>query len=189
MQGIVGGTTTVIELHVPEPGAPDATAEVDARRVERILRNLLVNAVEHGENRDAIVTVAGDSDAVAIAVRDYGVGLAPGEERLAFDRFWRADPARARATGGTGLGLAIALEDARLHGGWLEAWGEPGRGSVFRLTLPRLSGGQLAGSPLPLGPDESELGGLLAQPASDVTLGSDVTPGSNVTLGSEASHG
>ena len=53
-----------------------------------------------------------------------------------FGRFWRADPARARSTGGTGLGLSIALEDVRLHGGWLQAWGEPGRGSVFRLTLP-----------------------------------------------------
>ncbi len=76
---------------------------------------------------------------------------------MVFDRFWRADPARARTSGGTGLGLAIALEDARLHGGWLEAWGECGRGSVFRLTLPRVAGGRLEGSPLPLGPDEAEV--------------------------------
>ena len=103
------------------------------------------------------MTVAGDSAAVAVAIRDYGIGLAPGEERLVFDRFWRADPARARTTGGTGLGLAIALEDARIHGGWLEAWGEAGRGSLFRLTLPRAAGVELAGSPLPLGPDEAEL--------------------------------
>src|SRR6185437_6672492 len=97
-----------------------------------------------------------DGGAVAIAVRDHGVGLSPGEEFLVFDRFWRADPARARTTGGTGLGLAIALEDARLHGGWLEAWGEPGQGSVFRLTLPRTVGSTLVGSPLPLGPDLAE---------------------------------
>ena len=132
-------------------------AEVDRRRVERILRNLLVNAVEHGEGRDVVVTVAADMNAVAIAVRDHGVGLAAGEEQLVFERFWRADPARARTTGGTGLGLAIALEDARLHGGWLQAWGEKGRGSVFRLTLPRTAGEPLAGSPLPLGPDEAEV--------------------------------
>ena len=76
-----------------------------------------------------------------------------------FDRFWRADPARARTTGGTGLGLAIALEDARLHDGWLQAWGEPGKGSVFRLTVPRASpGSNSLGSPLPLGPDEAEPG-------------------------------
>ncbi len=145
-----------IEFRLP---AEPCVAEVDRRRVERILRNLLVNAVEHGEGKDAVVTVAGDSVAVAVAVRDYGIGLAPGEERLVFDRFWRADPARARTTGGTGLGLAIALEDARIHGGWLEAWGEAGRGSVFRLTLPRAAGVDLAGSPLPLGPDEAELAG------------------------------
>ena len=107
--------------------AEPCIAEVDRRRVERILRNLLLNAVEHGETRDTVVTAAMDSAAVAISVRDYGVGLAPGEEHLVFDRFWRADPARARTSGGTGLGLAIALEDARLHGGWLEAWGEQGR--------------------------------------------------------------
>jgi two-component system sensor histidine kinase MtrB len=129
----------------------------DSRRVERILRNLLVNAVEHGENLEAVVTVAADSGAVAVAVRDFGVGLRPGEEQLVFDRFWRADPARARTTGGTGLGLSIALEDARLHGGWLEAWGEPGRGSVFRLTLPRVAGEELAGSPLPLEPSPADV--------------------------------
>ena len=142
------------------PGEP-CLAEMDRRRVERILRNLLCNAVEHGEGRDVIVTSAADRDAIAVAVRDFGVGLAPGEEHLVFDRFWRADPARARTTGGTGLGLSIALEDARLHGGWLEAWGSPGRGSVFRLTLPRVAGEKLLGSPLPLVPDGADVDRLL----------------------------
>ncbi len=142
---------TRIEFRLP-PG--QCIAEVDRRRVERVLRNLLDNAVEHGEGRDVVVTVAADRDAVAVAVRDHGVGIGPGEHQFVFDRFWRADPARARTTGGTGLGLAIALEDARLHAGWLQAWGERGRGSVFRLTLPRAVGGQLVGSPLPLCPDE-----------------------------------
>jgi two-component system sensor histidine kinase MtrB len=140
-----------IEFRLPATGC---FAEVDRRRVERILRNILVNAVEHGEGKDVVVTTAMDSSAVAVSVRDYGVGLAPGEEHKVFDRFWRADPARARTTGGTGLGLAISLEDARLHGGWLQAWGERGKGSVFRLTLPRVAGQDLVGSPLPLGPDE-----------------------------------
>ena len=144
---------TRIEFRLP-PGP--CVAEVERRRIERVLRNLLDNAVEHGEGRDVVVTVAGDSDAVAVTVRDHGVGLAPGEQQFVFDRFWRADPARARTTGGTGLGLAIALEDTRLHGGWLQAWGEPGKGSVFRLTLPRVAGRGLAGSPLPLEPDEAE---------------------------------
>jgi two-component system, OmpR family, sensor histidine kinase MtrB len=143
-----------IEFRLP---AQACIAEVDRRRVERILRNLLVNAVEHGEGKDVVVTVAADSDAVAVAVRDHGVGLGPGEDQLVFERFWRADPARARTTGGTGLGLAISLEDARLHGGWLQAWGERGRGSVFRLTVPRVAGHPIAGSPLPLSPDEAEV--------------------------------
>ena len=122
-----------IEFRLP---AEPCLADADRRRVERILRNLLVNAVEHGEGSDVIVTVAADRDAVAVGVRDHGVGLKPGQDQLVFDRFWRADPARARTTGGTGLGLAIALEDAQLHGGWLQAWGSPGKGSVFRLDDP-----------------------------------------------------
>jgi two-component system sensor histidine kinase MtrB len=143
-----------IEFRLPATGC---FAEVDRRRVERILRNILVNAVEHGDGKDVVVTAAIDSAAVAVSVRDYGVGLRPGEQQRVFERFWRADPARARTTGGTGLGLAISLEDALLHGGWLQAWGERGKGSVFRLTLPRVVGQDLAGSPLPLGPDEAEL--------------------------------
>ncbi|WP_338779594.1 MtrAB system histidine kinase MtrB [Streptomyces sp. DG1A-41] len=130
-------------------------AEADARRVERVLRNLVVNAVEHGEGRDVVVKLAAAGGAVAVAVRDYGVGLKPGEATRVFSRFWRADPARARTTGGTGLGLSIALEDARLHGGWLQAWGEPGGGSQFRLTLPRTADEPLRGSPIPLEPKDS----------------------------------
>ncbi len=160
----------------PEP----CVAEVDRRRVERILRNLLDNAVEHGEGRDVVVTVAGDRDAVAVAVRDHGVGFGAAEAQMVFDRFWRADPARARTTGGTGLGLAIALEDARLHNGWLQAWGECGKGSVFRLTVPRTAGEELAGSPLPLGPDEAEPGPELIH-APLPLRGSPARPGPELT--------
>ena len=130
-------------------------AEADARRVERILRNLVVNAVEHGEGHDVVIKLAVGGSSVAVAVRDYGVGLKPGEAQRVFNRFWRADPARARTTGGTGLGLSIAVEDARLHGGWLQAWGEPAGGSQFRLTLPSSAGESLRSSPLPLEPVDS----------------------------------
>ncbi len=129
--------------------------EADGRRVERVLRNLVDNAIEHGEGEDVVVSLGAAGGAAAIAVRDYGIGLNPGEVNRVFNRFWRADPARARTTGGTGLGLAIALEDARLHGGWLQAWGEPGGGSQFRLTLPRTAGEPLRGSPIPLEPVDS----------------------------------
>ena len=119
------------------------------------MRNLVTNAIDHagtpadGRRRDARDRrpVAADDQAAAIAVRDYGVGLAPGESAMVFNRFWRADPARARTSGGTGLGLSISLEDAHLHGGWLQAWGRPGEGAQFRLTLPRRAGDVAAPEP------------------------------------------
>jgi len=136
--------------------AGPCVAEIDPRRVERILRNLLVNAVEHGEGRPVTVRLGVNQRSVAVSVRDSGVGLRPGEAGLVFTRFWRADPARARTSGGTGLGLAIAQEDARLHEGWLQAWGEPGVGSCFRLTLPRRTGVPIDRSPLPLTAEEEQ---------------------------------
>ncbi|WP_299051145.1 MtrAB system histidine kinase MtrB [uncultured Nocardioides sp.] len=149
-------------------------AEADARRVERVIRNLVTNAIDHarptsgdaagagagagqgdGTAADVVVRVEGDDRAAAVAVRDYGIGLESGESAMVFNRFWRADPARARTSGGTGLGLSISLEDAHLHGGWLQAWGRPGAGAQFRLTLPRRSGGELRQSPLPLVPTDA----------------------------------
>ena len=127
-------------------------AEADVRRVERIVRNLVTNAIDHADASGVVIRLAGDEQSTAVTVRDHGVGLRPGESAMVFNRFWRGDPARARTTGGTGLGLAIALEDARLHGGWLQAWGAPDGGAQFRLTLPRRSGDPLTRSPLPLVP-------------------------------------
>jgi two-component system sensor histidine kinase MtrB len=144
-----GSTITLVAPAVP------CTAEVDSRRIERVLRNLVANAIEHGEGRPVQVRVAADEQAVAVAVRDHGIGLAPQDVGMVFNRFWRADPARARTTGGTGLGLSIALEDAHLHNGWLQAWGELGDGCQFRLTVPRVLGADLDGSPIPLEPSDS----------------------------------
>jgi two-component system sensor histidine kinase MtrB len=138
------------------PGEP-VVVDVDSRRIDRVLRNLVTNALEHGEGKPVEVRLRAGEGGVAISIRDHGVGLRPGDASLVFGRFWRADPARARARGGTGLGLSIALEDVRLHGGWLQAWGEPGRGSLFRVTLPWHGGGTVTSSPLPLEPDEAEL--------------------------------
>ena len=120
----------------------------DPRRVDRILRNLISNAIEHGEAQPVDISIGASADAVAVVVRDRGVGFSQDDAEHVFTRFWRADPARARTTGGTGLGLAIAMEDARLHAGWLEATGAPGRGAVFRLTLPRRPDVVLTESPL-----------------------------------------
>lgn len=138
-----------VEVEVDMPAEP-VVAEVDPRRVERILRNLVANALDHSESKPVRVTLRGSESALAVSVRDHGVGLKPGEDALVFNRFWRADPSRVRRSGGTGLGLAIALEDAKLHGGRLDCWGSPGEGSCFRLTIPRRRGGVLTSSPLPL---------------------------------------
>ena len=143
---------TDLVLDLPSQGA---VAVIDPRRVARILRNLVVNAIEHGEGRPVHITVATNDDAVAVRVRDHGIGLDPEKLEMVFNRFWRADPARARTIGGSGLGLAISLEDARIHGGDLSAWGEPGQGSSFRLTLPRSPGQQVGSSPLTLVPDDA----------------------------------
>nr|WP_283241421.1 MtrAB system histidine kinase MtrB [Mobiluncus curtisii] len=123
-------------------------AELDTRRVTRIVRNLLVNAIEHSEGNPVIITTDSSETAVALRVSDHGVGMSPEVTSRVFDRFYRADPARARTTGGTGLGLAISLEDARLSGGTLQAWGKTGYGSSFLLTLPRRHDMELGPSPL-----------------------------------------
>lgn len=134
-------------------------AEMDARRIDRILRNLILNALEHGEGKPIHVSVAVNETAVAVAVRDYGIGMSPAEAARVFDRFWRADPARARTTGGSGLGLSIAAEDTKLHNGWLQAWGHKGTGSNFRLTLPLRQGEVITKSPLQLEPADVGLPG------------------------------
>jgi two-component system sensor histidine kinase MtrB len=154
-----------VPVRVDIPDGP-VVADVDSRRVERILRNLLVNAVEHGEGQPVEVALRGDGQAVAVTVRDHGVGLRPGEAALVFDRFWRADPSRDRRTGGTGLGLSISLEDARLHGGWLHAWGRPGHGAQFRLTLPVQGGDTVVSSPLPIEPPDATRPSLGSRAAS-----------------------
>ena len=145
-----------VDLAVVAPDEP-VLVEADVRRVERVLRNLVTNALRYSGSDRVELRLDADDDTVAMAVRDWGVGLAPGESTLVFNRFWRADPARARSGGGTGLGLAIALEDAQLHGGWLQAWGSPGEGAQFRLTLPRRCGGHVVSSPIPLVPDDAPI--------------------------------
>ncbi|MFF3222816.1 MtrAB system histidine kinase MtrB [Nocardia suismassiliense] len=142
-----------VEVVIDLPEEP-LVAEVDPRRVERVLRNLLANAIDHSEGKPVLIRMRGDVDAnaVSVVVRDQGVGLRPGEEKLVFNRFWRSDPSRMRRSGGTGLGLSISVEDANLHEGRLEAWGEVGVGASFRLTLPLVRGKKLGVSPLPLEP-------------------------------------
>lgn len=137
-----------VRLHMAD--APCA-AEIDARRIERIVRNLVVNAIEHSEGRPVDVTVAQDARSVAVRVRDHGVGMSEHTVAHVFDRFFRADPARTRTTGGTGLGLSIAKEDVELHHGTIRAYGEPGAGSAFLMVIPKSQKqGEPGPGPLPL---------------------------------------
>jgi len=122
--------------------------QADARRVERIMRNLLSNALDHAEDKPVQVRIVATESEVGVGVRDHGSGIEPSTLSRVFDRFWRADPSRARVRGGTGLGLSIALEDARLHNGELDAWGAIGNGAHFVLTLPRIAGAQISGRPI-----------------------------------------
>jgi two-component system sensor histidine kinase MtrB len=171
VRGFAQESGTDLDMQVPT----QVYAEVDNRRVERIIRNLVANAVDHGEGKTVRITLACDERSVAVVVRDQGLGLRPGEAGLVFNRFWRADSSRQRRSGGTGLGLSISLEDARLHGGWLQAWGEPGRGAVFRLTLPRVVGAELEGSPLPLVPSD-ELPASAAPPSDEAPPSDQAAP-------------
>jgi two-component system sensor histidine kinase MtrB len=125
------------------PYTEDLAINADIRRVERILRNLLNNAIDHSDSKPINIQVEYNDDDVAVAVRDFGVGIDQNSLLRVFDRFWRADPSRARVRGGTGLGLSISLEDARLHNGELEVWGRPGKGAHFVLTLPRKAGNSI----------------------------------------------
>ena len=144
------------DVRLVAPGGYSAV-DMDPRRVRRIVRNLLGNAIEHGEGRPIVVSVDSDQDAVAVGVRDFGLGMNAQDQERVFDRFWRADPSRRRTIGGTGLGLSIALGDARLHGGTLAVWSSPGRGTNFVLTLPRRAHGRSAASPIPLDPGDDAL--------------------------------
>ncbi|MFS0733636.1 MtrAB system histidine kinase MtrB [Microbacterium sp. 1P10UB] len=155
-EDVIASMSTLAEQHGSDvrlvaPGGY-SPVDMDPRRVRRIVRNLLGNAIEHGEGRPIVVTVDSNQAAVALSVRDFGLGMTAVDVERVFDRFWRADPSRKRTIGGTGLGLSIALGDAKLHNGELTVWSELGRGTNFLLALPRTAG--RAPDPSPLSADE-----------------------------------
>ena len=118
----------------------------DSALITTAVRNLLDNAIRYSEPRTRVsVGVSLDpehSDIVRIAVVDQGIGIPKEEQERVFERFYRVDKARSRATGGTGLGLSIVKHVAADHGGTVELWSAPGRGSTFTLVLPRLPEGE-----------------------------------------------
>ncbi|HWM16531.1 MAG TPA: MtrAB system histidine kinase MtrB [Microbacterium sp.] len=177
-EDVIGSMHQLAEQHGTDirfvaPGGY-SPVEMDPRRVRRVVRNLLGNAIEHGEGRPIVITVDSDQQAVALGVRDFGLGMRPEDVDRVFDRFWRADPSRTRTIGGTGLGLSIALGDMRLHGGELAVWSELGRGSNFVLTLPRNEGGLTGVSPIPVDPGDDAITAIddlgLTQPIDVLTM-------------------
>ena len=130
-------------------------AQIDARRIERILRNLISNAIDHSEGKDVVVTVAENESAVSVGVRDYGIGFTERDGERLFDRFWRADPSRSRLRGGTGLGLSIAIDDAKLHQGTIKAWGRPNAGAHFVLSIPKSAGIPMTDEAIPAIPSDA----------------------------------
>ena len=143
-------------------------AAVDTRRIERVLRNLISNAIDHSEGKTVEITVRQSDREVAVGVRDYGVGFTERESERLFDRFWRADPSRSRLRGGTGLGLSIALDDAKLHQGTLKAWGEPGKGAHFVLTVPKAPGIPIQGEPISVNPNDESSTSFLSFDEEDI---------------------
>lgn len=168
---VIGSMTQVALDHgtplvLVAPGG-HGDSEFDRRRIARVVRNLIGNAIEHGEGKPIVIRVDSNETAVALSVRDYGVGMTPQQAARAFDRFWRADPSRKRTMGGSGLGLAISNEDALLHDGRLDVWSTLGGGSNFRLTLPRHVDDEIVLSPLQLEPADAG--------ASEPTLDTPIT--------------
>jgi len=166
---------TIDQLHVGHLGQihtdfsqKPVTASVDPRRIERVLRNLISNAIDHSEGKPIEILIRQSDREVAVGVRDFGVGFTERESERLFDRFWRADPSRSRLRGGTGLGLSIALDDAKLHQGSLKAWGAPGKGANFVLTVPKAPGIPIEGEPIPVNPNDQPSTSFLSFDEDDI---------------------
>ena len=119
-----------------DPGLPDVT--MDRTRISQVVANLLENALRHTPEGGAVALAAeaGAPGMVRITVSDTGEGIPPDDLPSVFDRFYRADPSRARATGGVGLGLTIAKQLVEAHGGAISAHSDPEGGAVFVFELP-----------------------------------------------------
>lgn len=122
-----------LELNCPD-NLP--LVQADAERIEQVMVNLLSNALRYTEKGRVAVKTWQQQDQVWVAVQDTGPGIAPTDVTHVFDRFWRADRSRDRASGGTGIGLTICRRLVELHGGHIEVESTLGEGSIFRFWLP-----------------------------------------------------
>jgi two-component system sensor histidine kinase SenX3 len=142
-----------IELITDSPSGLEVAG--DRTLLVTAVTNLVSNAVNYSPERTPVsITRAIDGDTVMLRVTDRGIGIAPEHQARVFERFFRVDKARSRATGGTGLGLAIVKHVAQNHNGGVSLWSRPGTGSTFTLELPAHvePGGE--GAPLPAEHDQ-----------------------------------
>ncbi|MBD8023372.1 sensor histidine kinase [Microbacterium gallinarum] len=112
----------------------------DPQVLSEAVGNLVANAIAYSPQGSSVgVGVKSVDGVVEIAVTDRGIGIAEGDQDRVFERFYRADPARARRTGGSGLGLSIVKHAVQRHGGEVRLWSRPGRGSTFTIRLPEIA--------------------------------------------------
>ena len=128
-------------MSLTEEVTPVPTLLLDARRISQVFYNLLTNAIrytpENGEVRISTHTLSrAGSDWLQISVRDNGCGIATADLPFIFEHFYRADKARDKKSGGSGIGLAIVKQLVEIHGGFVEAHSEPGKGCQFDVFLP-----------------------------------------------------
>ena len=135
---LLAGIATAHQVVLDVPAEEELRLVADPARLRQVVRNLVVNAVQHTP-ADGRVVVSGrvEGDEVVLTVSDTGHGIAAEDLPHVFDRFWRADRSRARATGGRGLGLAIAKQHVLAHQGTITATSELGEGTTFTIRLPR----------------------------------------------------
>lgn len=136
-QAIDPGRTITMKV-LDGPGTPEVLG--DEARIRQVLSNLIANALQHTpESADVTVRVGTDGDDAVLEVADKGPGMSEQDASRVFERFYRTDSSRARASGGTGLGLSIVESLVRAHGGVVSVTTAPGEGCCFRVTLPRIS--------------------------------------------------
>lgn len=117
--------------------APDIMLSGDEGKLTQIIYNLTDNAIKYTPEKGHIaVSLSRSGGEIVFSVTDDGIGIPEADQRHIFERFYRVDKARSRATGGTGLGLSIVRQLAALHGGTVSVTSEPGHGSTFTVTFP-----------------------------------------------------
>ncbi|MGK3951070.1 sensor histidine kinase [Microbacterium sp. I2] len=154
-------------VEVVRGGARGVYVRGDAQVLSEAVGNLIANAIAYSPRGSSVgIGVKAADGIVEIAVTDRGIGIAEGDQDRVFERFYRADPARARRTGGSGLGLSIVKHAVQRHGGEVRLWSRPGRGSTFTIRLPQIEAPAADSSPKRSRRKKRSTAGATARPLS-----------------------